>query len=108
MIRMTITQEVEATPQQVRDELTKWANRDGAEQFPHAPGEFCRLTPELAEALGVHPEAPVLVVGRAEGCNIGTVAFVTKTGGIAPMAVTPGQIRPAEDELVAEPEPADA
>lgn len=101
MIRMTLTQEVNATPEQVQEALQAWASRDGVALFPYAAGEFCRLAPALAEALGTHPEAPVLVLGGADGCAIGTVAFVSKNGQIGPMAVQPAQVRPLEDEPVA-------
>lgn len=44
MIRMTLTQEVDATPEQVQEALIAWRDRQAGVQFPFAPGEFCRLS----------------------------------------------------------------
>lgn len=98
MIRMTLTQEVDATPEQVQEALIAWRDRQAGVQFPYAPGEFCRLSVDLAERLDVHPDAPVLVLGRAEGCAHGTVAFVSKTGQVQSMAVQPAMVRALKDE----------
>lgn len=104
MIRMTLTQEVDATPEQVQEALIAWRDRQAGVQFPFAPGEFCRLSEDLAGRLGAHPDAPVLVLDRAEGIAQGTVAFVNKSGQIQAMAVQPMMVRPLQDE----PEAADA
>lgn len=104
MIRMTLTQEVDATPEQVQEALIAWRDSQAGVQFPYAPGEFCRLSEDLAARLETQPEAPVLVLGRADGCAQGTVAFVNKAGQIQAMAVQPMMVRPLQDE----PEAADA
>ena len=98
MIRMTLTQEVDATPEQVQEALLAWRDAQAGVQFPYAPGDFCRLSVDLATRLETHPDAPVLVLGRAGGCAQGTVAFVSKEGRIQAMAVQPAMVRALEDE----------
>lgn len=92
-IKMTMTQQVDVTPDQVRAALSAWKDSNREILFPHAPGEFVRLTPELAAALGVHADAPVLVLGRAEGSSLGTCALVGGNGAITAMSLQSGQVR---------------
>lgn len=98
MIRMTLTQEVDATPEMIKNALQAWADREDAAEFPFKPGEFCRLSLDLASRLETHPDAPVLVLGVAKGAGAATVAFVNKQGTITPMAVQSNLVRALEDE----------
>ncbi|MFC4729083.1 hypothetical protein [Coralloluteibacterium thermophilus] len=102
-----IVEAVEITPEQLRERLEAfakhWTATSKDTEFPYGKGTFLRFVPQMADALRVGADNPVLVVQRPRGSTTATIAFLNQHGVIQTHAFNATQVRPLEDVTVAEP-----
>ncbi|MCD9005243.1 hypothetical protein LDO31_03140 [Luteimonas sp. XNQY3] len=102
---MKINVRVDANPELLRQHLEDHlAANPVAEREPHPfqAGEFIRFTGDLARALSVAPDNPVLVKEANPGSPTITCLFYNANGDIQEHNFTPSQLRGAEDETDSE------
>lgn len=93
MPTMTVSVEVEATPELVEKHLRDYAATLNTGGFPIAAGSMADLDPAVSKAIGAVDGAKVLIVEASKSAPHGLVAFVKAAGGFGVLWAMASQVK---------------
>lgn len=81
-MKVQVTQEVEATPELVKQLLTAHIQKLPVAVIPNKAGDFVDINPQVLNALHAIPDMPAMLISVAPDGRVGQIAYVTQVGQI--------------------------